>query len=113
MRPKTKSSELPSSHDVGVYIHNECVRWLKQLWEDTIVSSFLGMTAHWIDVKEGKWALRSEVVAFQGVSGGHDGNNLGQYFMGLCDCVGITSQKGSKVLQIWHDESPGSDLMTS
>jgi hypothetical protein len=93
MRPKTKASELPSSHNVGVYIHNECVRWLKQLWKEIIVStqefgrqngiltakypaapgkvsmtadgwsadntkaSFLGVTAHWIEVKGEKWML--------------------------------------------------------
>jgi hypothetical protein len=38
MRPKTKSSDIPSSHDVGVYIHNECVKWLKQLREEITVS---------------------------------------------------------------------------
>jgi len=31
MRPKTKTADIPSSHDVGVYVHNKCVRWLKQL----------------------------------------------------------------------------------
>lgn len=132
MRPKTKASELPSSYDVGVYIHNKCVRWLKQLQKEIMVSmrsktrrntvthhaqaspgkvsmtadgwsadntkaAFLGMTAHWICVKGDKWKLRSEVVAFQGISGTHSGINLGRYFMGLCDRVGICSQNMSKV----------------
>jgi hypothetical protein len=39
MRPKTKASELPSSHDIGVYLHNECVRWLEQLRKDILVSN--------------------------------------------------------------------------
>jgi hypothetical protein len=39
MRPKTKTSELPSSHDVGVYVHNESVRWLKQLRKEITVSA--------------------------------------------------------------------------
>lgn len=55
------------------------------------------MTAHWIEVDEGKWNLRSEVVGFQGVSGEHSGWNLGRYFVGLCDRVGICSTGESKV----------------
>ncbi|KAH9012951.1 hypothetical protein EDB83DRAFT_2233517 [Lactarius deliciosus] len=39
MRPKTKASDLPSSHDVGVYVHNECLKWLKQLWKEITVST--------------------------------------------------------------------------
>lgn len=69
------------------------------------------MTAHWIEVKDDKWTLRSEVVGFQAISGGHDGNNLGRYFMGLCDRVGICGPNESKVccilclrvLQASHD----------
>jgi hypothetical protein len=57
------------------------------------------MTAHWIEVKNKQWTLRSEVVGFRGISGGHDRDNLGNYFMGLCDRVGICgpTQKESKV----------------
>jgi hypothetical protein len=55
------------------------------------------MTAHWIEVKDGKWKLRSEVIAFQPVSGEHSGENLGRYFVGLCDRVGIMSKTESKV----------------
>jgi hypothetical protein len=64
---------------------------------DTTKASFLGMTAHWIEVKEGKWKLRSEVIGFKPVSGDHSGWNLGRYIMGLCDRVGICNQDGSKV----------------
>lgn len=64
---------------------------------DNTKAAFLGVTAHWIEVKGGKWALRSEVVAFQGISGSHSGDNLGRYFMGLCDRVGVCSQNTSKV----------------
>jgi hypothetical protein len=39
MRPKTKCSELPSSHDIGVYLHNECVKWLEKLQGEIQVSS--------------------------------------------------------------------------
>ena len=55
------------------------------------------MTAHWIEVEGGKWSMRSEVVGFKGVSGEHSGWNLGQYFMGLCDCMGICTSDKSKV----------------
>ena len=36
---------------------------------DNTKGSFLGMTAHWIEVKDNKWNMRSEVVGFQPVSG--------------------------------------------
>ena len=62
---------------------------------------FLGVTAHWIKVKSGVW-LWSEVVAFQGVSGEHTGLNLGWYFVGGCDHVGITGQDKLKVILIDH-----------
>lgn len=55
------------------------------------------MTAHWIEVKDETWKLRSEVVGFQPISGEHSGNNLGRYFVGLCDRVGIMSKNESKV----------------
>lgn len=57
----------------------------------------MGLTAHWIDVKDGKWTLRGEVVAFRALSGAHTGKNLGRYFVGLCDRVGIMSKTSSKV----------------
>ena len=60
--------------------------------------SFLGVTAHWIDVSDSKWTLRSAVIAFRSVSGAHTGENLARYLLGLCDRVGITSHYSSKVL---------------
>jgi hypothetical protein len=41
--------------------------------------------------------MRTEVVGFQGISGDHGGVNLGRYFMGLCDRIGICNAEGSKV----------------
>ena len=38
MRPKASRKDIPSSHDVGVYIHNEFVRWLKTLESEILVS---------------------------------------------------------------------------
>jgi hypothetical protein len=64
---------------------------------DNTKGSFLGMTAHWIEVKDEKWKLCSEVVGFQPTLEEHSGENLGQYFVGLCDHVGIMSKNGSKV----------------
>jgi hypothetical protein len=64
---------------------------------DNTKGAFLGMTAHWIEVKDGKWKLRAEVVGFQPISGEHSGDNLGRYFVGLCDRVGIMSKNESKV----------------
>ena len=132
MRPKTTKNDLPSTHDVSVYIHNRFVDQLKLLKEEISVSTmliiswffthrfsqeapgkvsttsdgwtadntkgaFLGMTAHWIEVKDGVWKLRSEVVGFHPISGEHSGDNLGRYFVGLCDRVGIMSKNESKV----------------
>ncbi|KAF8230233.1 hypothetical protein L208DRAFT_1123454, partial [Tricholoma matsutake] len=39
---------------------------------DTTKAVFLGMTVHWIDVKDAKWKMQSEVVGFKAVSGDHD-----------------------------------------
>jgi hypothetical protein len=63
------------------------------------------MTAHFIQVKEKKWSLRLEVVGFQPISGDHGGWNLGRYFMGLCDHVGICNKDGSKVCHQVDKES--------
>ena len=57
---------------------------------------FLGMTAHWIEVKDTKWKMRAEVIRFKLLSGTHNGENLGRYAVGLLDRVGIMSEKGSK-----------------
>jgi hypothetical protein len=65
---------------------------------DNTKGSFLGMTAHWIDVKDGSWKLRAEVVGFQPITGEHSGRNLGRYFVGLCDHMGIMNKQGSKVI---------------
>jgi hypothetical protein len=55
------------------------------------------MMAHWIDVKEGKWKLRAEVIGFKAVSGNHGGENLGRHAVGLLDRVGIMDKNGTKV----------------
>jgi len=72
------------------------------MWSaDMTKLAFLDVTAHWIDMKgregEEMWEMHSEVISFQSVSGDHSGKNLGQYFVGVCDRIGIMNTKRSKV----------------
>ena len=146
MRMKTITKELPSTHNVWVYVHNKFVEHLRSLkkafmvsgWQicnkkhttpaikhapgkisitadgwtaDTTSHAFLGMTAHWIDVETQEvedgmtkevWTLQSAMIGFHGISGGHDGGNMGRYFMGVTDRVGITGKNHSKVTCTVH-----------
>ena len=46
---------------------------------NTTKAAFLGVTAHWIEVKmepQETWAMRSEVIGFRPVSGDHSGENI-------------------------------------
>ena len=63
---------------------------------DTTKMGFQGMTVHWIEVKEGKWTMRAEVIGFRVLSGAHSGENLGRYSVGLLNSVGIMDKNGSK-----------------
>ena len=71
------------------------------MWSvDTTKTAFLGVTAHWIEVKlEPKeiWTMHLEIIGFQMVSGDHSGKNLGRNFVGVCDRIGITNKDRSKV----------------
>jgi hypothetical protein len=63
------------------------------MWSsDTTKAAFIGVTAHWIEVKKGSWVMRSEVIGLRSVSGDHGGENLGRYFVGVCDRIGLTSK---------------------
>ena len=64
-------------------------------------AGFLGMTAHWVEVKEQKWKMRAEVIGFKALSGTHSGENLGRYAVGLLDRVGIMDKKISKAWFIY------------
>ena len=64
---------------------------------DTTKAAFLGMTAHWIEIREGRWSVQVEVVGFQSISGNHSGENLGRYVVGVFDRVGIMHKDQSKV----------------
>ena len=58
----------------------------------------MGITAHWIEDKgAGCWTLCSEVIAFKGIAGAHNGENLGHYFVGLCKWAGIIGTTAAKV----------------
>ena len=63
---------------------------------DTTKMGFLGMTAHWIQVKEGKWKIRAAVIGFKALSGAHSGDNLSRYTVGLLEHVGIMDKNKSK-----------------
>lgn len=54
------------------------------------------MTAHWIEVSDGKWKMRAAVIGFKAISGSHTGENLGRYAVGLLDRVGIMDKNKSK-----------------
>ena len=63
------------------------------MWSvDTTKAAFLGVTAHWIEVNKESWVMRSEVIGLRSVSGDHGGENLGRYFVGVCDRIGLTSK---------------------
>ena len=63
---------------------------------DNTKKGFMGMSGHWIEVKEGKWKMRGEVIGFKALSGMHSGDNLGRYAVGLLERVGIMDKKSSK-----------------
>jgi hypothetical protein len=67
---------------------------------DNTKGSFLGVTAHWMEINSRTWRLQSEVIGFQGISGDHSGLNLGRYLVGVCDRVGITFPAKSKVIAL-------------
>jgi hypothetical protein len=72
------------------------------LWTaDQTKASFMGITAHWIEIDKatGEWLLSSSAIAFRSIAGAHDGANLAQHFIGLCGRAGIInlSVNNSKV----------------
>ena len=68
---------------------------------DTTKMGFLGMTAHWIEVKGKEWKMRAEVIGFKALSGAHTGENLGRYVVGLLDRVGIMDEKRTKARHVF------------
>lgn len=124
MRPLTKLKELPSTHQVMNYLHNEFIRIMKEkatkienvigliatcgnLWSaDNNKVPYFGTTAAYILLVKQKgerprWVLKNTILGFRAVEGAHDGDNLGRYFFGLCRRAGIINveKKISKVCQ--------------
>ena len=64
---------------------------------DTTKAAILGVTAHWIEVKGGKWKVWVEVVGFQLISGDYSGGNVRWYLIEVFDWVGIMGLSHSKV----------------
>jgi hypothetical protein len=67
---------------------------------NTTKAAFLGVMAHWIEIKAAKWKMRAEVIGFWSISGDHTGENLGHYFVGVFNRIGIMDKTQSKVLYI-------------
>jgi len=67
---------------------------------DMTKAGFQAMTTHWIEVKEGKWKMKAAVIGFKALSGGHSGENLSRYSVGLLDRVGIMDKNGTKVCRL-------------
>jgi hypothetical protein len=64
---------------------------------NTMKAAFLGVTTHWIEIKAAKWKMQAEVIGFRSILGDHSGENLGRYFVGVCDWIGIMGKNHSKV----------------
>jgi len=64
---------------------------------DTTKTGHFGITGHRIEVKDGKWTLRLSVISFKAISDDHSSDNLGHYFMSICEHVGIITDNRSKV----------------
>ncbi|KAG9311867.1 hypothetical protein JVU11DRAFT_8120 [Chiua virens] len=86
MQPIATKSDLPSPQDIHISIHNAFVNFLKQLTTNIQI-------------------LKSQVIAFQGISGQHTGDNLGKYFVGLCEQAGIVMPASSKLFCITADNT--------
>jgi hypothetical protein len=94
------------THQVSLQAAPGLISTTADMWTvDTTKAAFLGVTAHWIEVKGKKWEMRSEVVGFRSVSGDHSGKNLGRYFVGVCDRIGIMNMKRSKVQHYLSDHN--------
>jgi len=66
----------------------------------------MGITAHWIQCKGLKtWTLCHAVIAFKGIVGAHNGENLAHYFVALCKRAGILDSGNPKAsfLYIYGD----------
>ncbi|KDQ60303.1 hypothetical protein JAAARDRAFT_191695 [Jaapia argillacea MUCL 33604] len=80
------------------------------LWsQDKTSTPFLGLVGQWISVNGSNWKLECKVLGFHKISGAHDSQNLGKYFIKLTDCVGITSKSLHKLGYVTCDNATNND----
>jgi hypothetical protein len=66
------------THQLSLQAAPGLISTMADMWTaDTTKVAFLGITAHWIEVKGETWEMRSEVIGFRSVSGDHSRKNLG------------------------------------
>ena len=87
MRPKTTQKDLPSRHDIEVYIHNKFVAWLKTLKDNILVSnkttsvsldlsSYIGsfwwnlVNCRWVDSRQHEGSFLGMTASWIKVKGG-------------------------------------------
>jgi hypothetical protein len=72
-------------------------------------ASFMGITAHWIQCTSPKtWSLHHAVVAFKGITGPHNSENLAHYFVTLCKWAGILDSGNTKANLLYIHENDNS-----
>lgn len=73
-------------------------------WTDSNMTSFLGVTAHWIEDKSEsstgskKLHLRSDLIGFHQIPGWHTGEHLAHCFLYILDRIKITSKVSNLLL---------------
>ena len=67
-------------------------------WSDPNMTSFLGVTAHWIEDKSEsstgpkKLHLQADLIGFHHIPGQHTGEHLAHCFLHVLDRINITSK---------------------
>lgn len=63
-------------------------------WSNTNLTSFLGVTAHYIvrEAGSGRLLLRSGLLAFRHIKGSHTGENLAKILFGIIHEMGIVNR---------------------
>lgn len=76
------------------------ISFTTDVWSDPNLTSFMGVTAHWIEGVEvktmtgpqKKLELRSDLVGFLNIPGRHTGQHLAECFMFILDRMKITEK---------------------
>jgi hypothetical protein len=67
-------------------------------WSDPNMTSFLGVTAHWIEDRSEsstgpkKLHLRADLIGFHQIPGRHSGEHLARCFIHVLDRIQVTSK---------------------